>query len=119
MKAEELLDYCLGLPGAWEDEPWEGDVTAKVHDKIFAFFGERSVGLKCGATREEADRWLAHYPDDATVMSYIGRYGWNTLRLDGSIPPDVILQAVDDSYLSIVGKLAKTRRPKGWEIVGG
>ena len=33
------LDYCLAKPGAWRDEPWEGDVVAKVGDKIFAFLG--------------------------------------------------------------------------------
>ena len=34
-----LLAYCLAKPGAWQDEPWEGDVVAKVGGKIFAFFG--------------------------------------------------------------------------------
>ena len=33
----DLLDHCLDKPGAWQDEPWEGDVVAKVGDKIFAF----------------------------------------------------------------------------------
>ena len=56
-----LLAYCLAKPGAWQDEPWEGDVVAKVGGKIFAFFGSGdtpSVGLKCGASRVEhaADR---------------------------------------------------------------
>ena len=44
-----LLAYCLAKPGAWPDEPWEGDVVAKVGGKIFAFFGSGatpSVGLK-------------------------------------------------------------------------
>ena len=83
MTPEELLDHCLSKPGAWEDEPWEGDVVAKVHDKIFAFIGDgTSVGVKCG-TRDEADEWLLRYPDDAAVMAYIGRSGWNTLRVGG------------------------------------
>jgi predicted DNA-binding protein (MmcQ/YjbR family) len=34
-----VLAYCLAKPGAWQDEPWEGDVVAKVADKIFAFVG--------------------------------------------------------------------------------
>jgi predicted DNA-binding protein (MmcQ/YjbR family) len=54
-----LLAYCLAKPGAWQDEPWEGDVVAKVGGKIFAFFGSGntpSVGLKCGASREKKDR---------------------------------------------------------------
>ena len=39
MTGEDVLAYCLAKPGAWQDEPWEGDVVAKVGDKIFAFLG--------------------------------------------------------------------------------
>lgn len=28
MNQAELLAYCLDKPGAWRDEPWEGDVVA-------------------------------------------------------------------------------------------
>jgi predicted DNA-binding protein (MmcQ/YjbR family) len=108
---EDLLDHCLSKPGAWEDEPWEGDVVAKVHDKIFAFLGDgTSVGVKCG-TRDEADEWLVRYPQDASVMAYIGRSGWNTLKVGGAIPDDEIREAVDESYAMVVAKLAKKHRP--------
>ena len=40
----ELLAYCLAKPGAWQDEPWEGDVVVKVGPKIFAFFGSGDLG---------------------------------------------------------------------------
>ena len=71
MTSEELLAYCLGKPGAWEDEPWEGDVVVKVAEKIFAFLGDGSpVGVKAGANRDEADEWLLRYPDDAKVPAF-------------------------------------------------
>ena len=115
---EALLAHCLAEPGAWQDEPWEGDVVAKVGDKIFAFLGSdttadsgTSVGLKCGANRSEADEWLLQFPDEAHVMAYIGRSGWNTLDIGGAIPDDKILEAVDASYATIVAKLPKSRRP--------
>jgi predicted DNA-binding protein (MmcQ/YjbR family) len=116
MTGDELLRYCLAKPGAWQDEPWEDDVVAKVGGKIFAFLGADrghpgSVGLKCGATRDTADEWLARYPEDASVMAYIGRSGWNTLRLGGAIPDDEVLEAVDASYAAIVSKLPKKDRP--------
>jgi hypothetical protein len=59
MTWEDLLGHCLAKPGAWQDEPWEGDLVAKVGGKIFAFFGSGatpSVGPKCGASREAADK---------------------------------------------------------------
>lgn len=107
----ELLGYCLGKPGAWQDEPWDGDVVAKVGPKIFAFLGGGGVGLKCGANREEADELVHAYPDDVGTMPYIGRSGWNTVRLGAAVPDDEILELVDASYETVVAKLPKRQRP--------
>ena len=106
-----LHAYCLAKPGAWEDEPWEGDTVAKVGGKIFAFLGAEAVGLKCGPTRELAEEWISRFPEDATVMAYIGRFGWNSLRIGGAIPDDELYEAVDASYEAVVGKLPKRDRP--------
>jgi len=116
MTRDELIAYCLDKPGAWPDEPWEGDVVAKVGPKIFAFLGSGAeaglrVGVKCGATREEADEWVARFPRDAFVMAYIGRSGWNNLRVGGAIPDDEIMEAIDASYETVVSKLPKKDRP--------
>lgn len=111
MTRDELLAYCLAKPGAWRDEPWEGDLVAKVGPKIFAFTGADSVGLKLGRTRAEADEWLRTFPDDASVMAYIGRFGWNTLRLGGAISDEEIREAVDDSYAAVVASLPRRSRP--------
>lgn len=115
MTVDEVLGYCLTKPGAWQDEPWEGNTVVKVDEKIFAFFGEESVGVKCGRNRDEADEWLARYPDDATVMAYIGRSGWNSLCVGRAIPDEEIREAVDDSYAAVVAKVPKARRPEGWD----
>lgn len=114
MTKAEMLAYCLSKPGAWQDEPWDEDIVAKVGSRIFAFLGSdlsATVGLKCGPTREVADEWLARYPDDAAVMAYIGRSGWNTLRIGGSIPDEEILEAVDASYDAVVARLPRRERP--------
>ncbi len=114
MTRAELLAYCLAKPGAWQDEPWEDDVVVKVGGKIFAFLGSDSasaVGLKCGPSRDAADEWLLRYPDDATVMAYIGRSGWNSLHIGGAIGDDELIEAVDASYDVVVSKLPKKDRP--------
>lgn len=114
---EQIREIALSLPGAWPDEPWEGDLVAKVgppeKGKIFVFLGRSSIGIKAGASREEADEWLARYPEDASVMAYIGRNGWNTLALDGAIPLEELVEAVEDSYDAVVAKLPKKHRPEG------
>jgi len=114
MTKAEMLAYCLAKPGAWQDEPWEGDVVAKVGSKIFVFLGSddaATIGLKCGPTRDVANEWLARYPEDVSVMAYIGRSGWNSLRIGCAIPDDEILEAVDASYDAVVAKLPKKDRP--------
>lgn len=112
---DAVHDLALGLPGAWPDSPWEGDRVAKVgppeKGKIFAFLGDGSVGVKAGATRDEADEWLERYPDDACVTAYIGQSGWNTLRIGGAIPLQELLDAVEESYETVVSKLPKKHRP--------
>ena len=113
MNAAQLLKYCLAKPGAWQDEPWEGDVVAKVGDKIFAFVGSTSVGLKCGRTREEADELVLVHPEDVSASAYIGRYGWNVVKLGGSVPADELRELIDQSYDAIVRKLPKSKRPIG------
>lgn len=111
MNADELREYCLAKPGAWPDEPWEGDSVAKVGDKIFAFLGSDSVGLKCGRDRDEADELVIRYPEDASKMAYIGRSGWNTVRVNGAIPDDEVYELIDVSYETVVSKLPKRLRP--------
>jgi predicted DNA-binding protein (MmcQ/YjbR family) len=110
----EWLDHCLARPGAWRDEPWPGSVVAKVGPKIFAFLGSlegsTSIGLKCG-DREAADLWLERYPGSAKKMAYLGRYGWNSFALDGTIPDEDVAELIDDSYALVVAGLPRSRRP--------
>ena len=129
-----MREYCLAKPGAWPDWPWGGgpdvdhrDSPASGHEhpvfkvgpegagKIFAFLGNDGVGVKAGATREVADEWLQRFPDDASVMAYIGRSGWNDLSFSGTIPDDDLEEAVDESYRLVVSKLPKRDRPPGWD----
>jgi hypothetical protein len=83
--------------------------------KIFAFLGSGGVGVKSGRTREVADEWILRFPDDATVMRYIGRSGWNDLAFGGAIPDDELLEAVDESYRIVVEGLPRKLRPEGWD----
>jgi predicted DNA-binding protein (MmcQ/YjbR family) len=110
---DELFGYCVSKPGAWQDEPWGDGVVVKVGPKIFAFLGTaagNAVGLKCG-TRDTADEWLDRYPNDAAVLAYIGRSGWNSLQIGGNIPADELREAIDASYDAVVAKLPKKDRP--------
>jgi predicted DNA-binding protein (MmcQ/YjbR family) len=121
LDVRSLEAHCLAKPGAFADNPWGHDhPVIKVPSgpstgKIFAFLGATTVGVKAGATRDEADEWLRRYPDDASVMPYIGRSGWNTLTFGGAIPDEEVLEAVDESYALVVSRLPRRHRPDGWD----
>jgi predicted DNA-binding protein (MmcQ/YjbR family) len=121
MDVGTLQEHCLALPGAWPDNPWGHEhpvIKVGQPGKIFAFLGADSVGVKAGPDRDVADEWLDRYPEDATVMAYIGRSGWNNLALAGAIPDEEIIESVEESYRLVVTGLAKKHRPTGWETVG-
>ncbi|NUT49986.1 MAG: MmcQ/YjbR family DNA-binding protein [Saccharothrix sp.] len=112
MTLDDVIDHCLTKPGAEETYPFgDGELCAKVGGKIFAFIGldGGSVGVKCGA---DAEQWRARHPDDITVSPYIGRYGWNRVRLGGAVPADEVRELLDLSYDLVVAKLPKARRPR-------
>jgi len=111
---DELVAYCLAKPGATEDYPWgDEDLVAKVGDKGFAFIGlaGATVGVKCGRDSAEAAGWRERYPESISQSGYIGRYGWNTVRLAGAVPDDEIRELVDASYDAVVARLPKSKRP--------
>jgi predicted DNA-binding protein (MmcQ/YjbR family) len=64
MRHRDLVDYCLGKPGAWLDSPWgEGDTVVKVGDKIFCFLGSAAApGITVKNSRELVQEWRARYP---------------------------------------------------------
>ena len=124
MDVSQVLELCAAFPGAWPDNPWGHEhpvfkVGPAERGKSFAFVGATTLGVKAGPTREVADEWLDRYPDDASVMAYIGRSGWNDLALAGAIPDDELVEAVEESYRLVVSRLPRKERPEGWDISGG
>ena len=111
MRHADVVAYCLAKPGAVADTPWEEDLVAKVGGKIFAFLGGNGVGLKCGRDADEAAELRLRFPDTATVMPYIGRYGWNTFVIGSAISDGELREAIDTSYADVVGRLPKSKRP--------
>ena len=69
------------------------------------------IGFSRGKGRAEADEWIEEFPDDVAVMAYIGRHGWNSLRLGGAIPVEALVEAIDTSYDLVVAGLPKSKRP--------
>jgi predicted DNA-binding protein (MmcQ/YjbR family) len=103
--AAALREFALGLPGAWEDFPWEDDRTAKVGKKVFAFLGraepgdDAGIGVKLPDSAEQALML-----DCCQPMGYgLGRANWVTVKVAApDCPPlEVLLDWIEESYRTI------------------
>ncbi len=116
MTRSELLTYCLSKAGAWLDEPWPDAEVVKVAEKIFVFLAASDAAVpamvvKCGKDAEQARELRDQYPGTVTAAAYVGHRGWNSVRLDGTVPDDELQELVDVSYEIVRGGLPKSRRP--------
>ncbi|HEY7010221.1 MAG TPA: MmcQ/YjbR family DNA-binding protein [Jatrophihabitantaceae bacterium] len=114
MRREDIVDYCLGKPGAWLDSPWgEGDSVVKVGDKIFCFYGGDELAIIVKNTREAVAEWRDRFPSHVGTAPYLNKQLWNRVVLEGSGCPDEddMHELIDDSYDLVVASLPKSKRP--------
>ncbi|GAA1193213.1 MmcQ/YjbR family DNA-binding protein [Prauserella alba] len=121
MTPERLKAACLALTGAGEEFPFDEHLSVfKVSGKMFALsaLGRRplSVNLKCDP--ELALQLRASYPA-ITPGWHMNKRHWNTVVLDdGSLPEQLILDLVEDSYDLVVAKLPREMRERlGWRTL--
>jgi predicted DNA-binding protein (MmcQ/YjbR family) len=102
-----VLDFALGLPGAWEDHPWE-ETVAKVGKKIFVFGGMDEghpggpgVGMKLPSSQPMA---LAQ-PGVVPSGYGLGKAGWVSVSLaQFPLPEHVLRDWVLESYRAVAPK---------------
>jgi predicted DNA-binding protein (MmcQ/YjbR family) len=127
MDANALREICLGFPGAFEDFPFGPETSvfkvrasvsggARQDAKMFALSAmdpdDWYVNLKCEPTLAQALR--AAHPE-ITGAWHMNKTHWNGVRLDGSLPDEMIRDMVEDSYDLVVAKLSRKQQEQlGW-----
>lgn len=114
MNIEAFREYCLNKPAVTEGTPFgPEDIVFKVGGKIFAIAAlmevPPAVNLKCDPdlALELRDRYEQVRPG-----YHMNKKHWNTVVLDGAIPPAEIRKMIDHSYELVVQSLPKTKRPR-------
>lgn len=113
MNSFDCRTYCLARPEATEDFPFGPEVAVyRVRDKMFALYsvdqtGLGSVNLKCDPLQAQALRDI--FPA-VTAGYHMNKKHWNTVLLDGSVPPGELRRMIDHSYALVVKKLPRTER---------
>lgn len=114
MDFTSLRAYLLDKAGSYEEFPFGPSVLVfKVMGKMFALVSleERPLRINLKCDPELALHLRAAYP--AVQPGYhMNKKHWNTVILNGSIPREVLLAMVDDSYNLVINALKKADRLK-------
>jgi len=118
MTSQQILDYCLAKPGAYLDFPFGPEVFiikvkspssgARIFAQIFLLKGEPCATFNCDMPTGALYRGA--YPGVVTRGHHcppVQQPYFNTVRLDGGVPDDMLLHMIDHSYAVVVAKLPK------------
>ena len=117
MNVESLREYCLSLPLATEDFPFdETTLMFRVVGKIFAMLDlERPdvVSLKCNP--DYALQLREEHPEISGAWHMNKKY-WNQVNLSGHLEDELVQGLVRHSYAEVVKKLTRKERAEHEEI---
>ena len=117
MNVESLREYCLSLPLATEDFPFdETTLVFRVVGKIFAMLDlERPdvVSLKCNP--DYALQLREEHPEISGAWHMNKKY-WNQVNLSGHLEDELVQGLVRHSYAEVVKKLTRKEQAEHEEI---
>jgi predicted DNA-binding protein (MmcQ/YjbR family) len=109
-----VAEAALDLPETTEENPFGPEVDVyKVAGKVFAILSPDAepptVALKCDPALSMHLR--AHYAA-VTPGYHLNKKHWNSVALDGTMPPDEIDDLIVHSYARVVAGLPKATRDR-------
>ena len=117
MNIESVRDYCLSLPMATEDFPFdETTLVFRVFGKIFAMVDLDDTEwfvLKCDPdyALEVRDRHTEIAP-----AYHMNKKHWNQLNLFGMLPDELVQSLIRHSYNLVVSKLPRKVKEANPEV---
>ena len=113
MNIEWLREYCLSLPHATEDFPFDERTLAfRVAGKIFLLTDvEEPWEFNAKCDPERAVELRERYPDAVRPGYHMNKTHWNTVRIDMGLDDALVLDLIRHSYDLIRSSLpAKIRK---------
>lgn len=118
MNIETVREYCLSMPLATEDFPFdETTLVIRVMNKIFACIDLEKpewVTLKCEP--EYALELREHHSEIEGAWHWNKKF-WNQINLYGSLDDELIKSMVRHSYSEVVKKLSKKEKLEHPELL--
>jgi predicted DNA-binding protein (MmcQ/YjbR family) len=103
---DQVRQFALSLPGAWEDFPWDERVV-KVGRKVFVFLGhDDRTGPPLMTVKLVESHGHALAIEGAERTGYgLGRAGWVNVPLDADgVTLDLLRDWVEESYRIVAPK---------------
>jgi predicted DNA-binding protein (MmcQ/YjbR family) len=111
MNIEDIRNYCISKKGVTEGFPFDNDTLVfKVAGKMFALVnleGDLRINLKCEPSKalELREQFTAVIPG-----YHMNKKHWNTVKIDGSIKDNLVMEWIDNSYNLVIEKLTLAER---------
>ncbi|MBR8744176.1 MmcQ/YjbR family DNA-binding protein [Nocardiopsis sp. MG754419] len=123
MTPEQFIDAALWFPETDESEPFgPGPMVYKIAgQRMFALLspggdgGSAMVNLKCDP--ELALELRAEFPA-VTPGWHMSKRHWNSVRLDGTVPDDELLEMLEHSYRLVARGLRRADRDRVLAVLG-
>jgi predicted DNA-binding protein (MmcQ/YjbR family) len=107
MTRQDIIDFCLTFPAAYEDYPFEAlaegnrwtAMRHRANKKTFAFINIHNhrlcVNLKCDPM--EAD-FLRQAYTDIIAGFHMNKTHWNSIFVGGDVPDEDLRRMIENSY---------------------
>jgi predicted DNA-binding protein (MmcQ/YjbR family) len=108
-----LSEYALSKPGTTLQYPFDPHLPVLfVGSKMFALLGHTSGIESVNLKGDPEQNWVIReqYPGTIIPGYHMNKRHWNTVILNSSVPEELLLQLLDESYLLVWRGLPKAER---------
>ena len=117
MNIETVREYCLSLPMATEDFPFDETTLAfRIKGKIFAMVDLENTEWFVVKCDPDYALDLRDEYDDIAPAWHMNKKYWNQLNLFGSLHDDLVKSLIRHSYNEVVKKLPRKVRTEIGEL---
>ena len=119
MKYEWIDEYLLKKPGVTKDHQQEWNwIRYHIGGKMFAAVclddDDKPYYITLKLEPLEGDFWRKQY-EDIIPGYYMNKVHWNSVKADGEVPDDIMMDLLDKAYKIVLGGLSKKKQK---EILG-
>ncbi len=114
MKYEWIDEYLLKMPGVSKDlqKDWNW-IRYRIGEKMFVAIclddNDKPYYITLKLEPLEGDFWRKQY-EDIIPGYYMNKTHWNSVKADGNVPDDILMDLLEKAYRIVLESLSKKRQ---------